>query len=530
MQVTHGLRVAVVGIAAAIALVACGTGSAAPSSSSSVAAGGTANVRVRGPVGTLELTTTQLNVTAIAVAQALYDTLVGLDADTAQPIPYLAKSWTMSPTEITFKLRTDAKCSDGTPVTATVVKNSLDAFIKSSPAVATTIGAGPFTVTANDAAATVTFDSKTPNSEMIYGFTQAGMGIVCPAGLVDPSQQRRKSFGSGPFVIESVSESTAFTVKVRPEWSWGPKGTTAKTPGFPDHIVFKSVDNETTAANLLLTGGLDVSEVSGLDEQRLLSDKSVTNRQQSNAVASPLLMQMSPGRVAADEAIREAIMTAIDPEAYNKVLYLDRGRVPTGGFLVKGAHCYDDSLGKLMPKPSADKARQILTSAGYVEGSDKKLSKNGKPLTLQVLGQQTTKTGSEYVSEALNSAGFTATLNVVDAAQFSTLVRTLNFDVVTLTIGSQTSTWGSYLPFISGGKLVTQGGVNRTGVFDPVIDQAYSSYLSATTPADQCKDMSAFQRQLITKHDVMPMVANSIDFFAKNFAPYSVAWQIRRTR
>jgi peptide/nickel transport system substrate-binding protein len=531
MAVSDRLRAALLSAAAVVMATSCGTGAAPQGGSqASVPPGGTANVRIRGPVGTLELTTTQLNVTAIAVAQSLYDTLVALDPDTALPIPYLARSWSQTPTEIVFRLRTDATCADGTPVTATVVKNSLDAFIKSSPAVATTIGAGPFTVAANDSAATVTFSSKTPNSEMIYGFTQAGMGIMCPAGLVDTSQQRRKSFGSGPFVIDSFSEGVSFTVRVRPEWKWGPKGTTARTPGFPDRIVFKSVDNETTAANLLLTGGLDISEVSGLDVERLLADRSVINRSQSNAVASPLLMQMSPGRVAADEAVRRAIFTALDPTAFNRVQNNGRGRVPTGGFLVKGARCYDDSLGKLMPQHSADRAAQILTAAGYVAGPDKKFSKNGKPLALQVLGQQVGLTGAEYISETLNAVGFTATLNVVDAAQFSTLVRTLNFDVTQLTIGSQTSTWGAYLPFIAGGKLVTQGGVNRTGVFDPVIDQAYSSYLSATSSADQCRYMSEFQRQLLQGYDVMPMVAGTTDFFARNFAPYSVAWQIRRTK
>src|SRR5438105_3689074 len=64
--------------------------------------GGTATVRIRGPLSTLELTTTQLAVVGIAVAQALYDTLVALDPDTAEPIPYLAKSWTQTPTSITF--------------------------------------------------------------------------------------------------------------------------------------------------------------------------------------------------------------------------------------------------------------------------------------------------------------------------------------------------------------------------------------------------------------------------------------------
>ena len=86
------------------------------------------------------------------------------------------------------------------------------------------------------------------------------------------------------------------------------------------------------------------------------------------------------------------------------------------------------------------------------------------------------------------------------------------------------------MPFIAGGKLVTEGGVNRTGVFDPTIDAAYSAYLSSTSPADACKNISAFQRRLLEKHYVMPMVASTTEFFSKNFTPYTVAWQILRTK
>jgi hypothetical protein len=85
------------------------------------------------------------------------------------------------------------------------------------------------------------------------------------------------------------------------------------------------------------------------------------------------------------------------------------------------------------------------------------------------------------------------------------------------------------MPFIAGGKLVTEGGVNRTGVFDPAVDSAYDAYMSATSSADACTNINAFQRQLLANHYVMPMVASTVEFFAKNFTPYTVAWQILRT-
>ena len=69
----------------------------------------------------------------------------------------------------------------------------------------------------------------------------------------------------------------------------------------------------------------------------------------------------------------------------------------------------------------------------------------------------------------------------------------------------------------------------RRGVFDPAIDSAYSAYMSSTSPADACKNISEFQRLMLQKHDVMPMVASTSEFFSKNFTPYTVAWQILRT-
>ena len=51
---------------------------------------------------------------------ALYDGLVEFHPKTMEPIPSIAKSWKISPdgTEYLFKLREDAKFSNGEPITA----------------------------------------------------------------------------------------------------------------------------------------------------------------------------------------------------------------------------------------------------------------------------------------------------------------------------------------------------------------------------------------------------------------------------
>ena len=59
------------------------------------------------------------------VMNAAYDKLLFFDENT-QLQPYLAESWEATPEEVTFTLRSDVTCADGTPMTAEVVQKSLD--------------------------------------------------------------------------------------------------------------------------------------------------------------------------------------------------------------------------------------------------------------------------------------------------------------------------------------------------------------------------------------------------------------------
>ncbi|MDF2667349.1 MAG: ABC-type dipeptide transport system, periplasmic component, partial [Microbacterium sp.] len=62
------------------------------------------------------------------LARTSYDTLVRRDAGGL--VPGLATKWTATPTQAVFTVRTDATCSDGTKITPTIVKNSLDYFAR----------------------------------------------------------------------------------------------------------------------------------------------------------------------------------------------------------------------------------------------------------------------------------------------------------------------------------------------------------------------------------------------------------------
>ena len=62
----------------------------------------------------------------------VYNGLIGYKAESAEIVPDLAESWTMSPDglTVTFKLRKGVKFHDGTPFTAEAVKFSWDRMLK----------------------------------------------------------------------------------------------------------------------------------------------------------------------------------------------------------------------------------------------------------------------------------------------------------------------------------------------------------------------------------------------------------------
>jgi peptide/nickel transport system substrate-binding protein len=70
-----------------------------------------------------------------------YDTLIVNGPDQKDPtrstvLPYLATKWDQTPQKIVFTMRKDATCSDGTPVTPSLVKQNMDLRLTKGSSVA----------------------------------------------------------------------------------------------------------------------------------------------------------------------------------------------------------------------------------------------------------------------------------------------------------------------------------------------------------------------------------------------------------
>src|SRR5260221_1605196 len=135
----------------------------------------------------------------VQIGLATYSSLASVGPG-AELIPYGAKSWSVTPTSVTFSIRNGFSCADGTPVTPSVVANSLQHLgtDQDFPNLAEAFGPGGFvSAIADDSAGTVKVTVGSPYGDLLYWI--APQPIVCPAGLADRTLLDTQTFGSGPY-------------------------------------------------------------------------------------------------------------------------------------------------------------------------------------------------------------------------------------------------------------------------------------------------------------------------------------------
>jgi peptide/nickel transport system substrate-binding protein len=502
---------------AAVLVTSCGGGGAGPSvgETRTYVSGGTLNVRSIGDFRSFDVQQTQDSTTNAIMANN-YATLLYLGTD-GKFEGFLAKSWKASSTSVSFTLKSGVTCADGTPLTATLVKNSFQRmFDIKTPYVPVLFGPGPYSMNADDASGTFTFTIGTPYSDLVYSFTQTFpnslTGVICPAGLKDQTQLTTKMFGLGAYTLVEAVHRDHVTMKLRSDFAWGPYGVTAKSPGAADTVVFKIIDSDTTAANSIITGAVDVGLVAGPDVSRLLNESSLAHIDVlSSYMLQELAINESPGHIGTDETVRRALITAIDPKGWLQGSVNGRGQL-SSSFVTTSVNCYDPAVTKLAPKPDIAAARKVLTDAGWTY-ADNKLTKNGQPLSFGFLGRAAHNSGPEYLVKQWTEMGAAVKLSVLDNTSFSQNLTAGNFDISIVAGVVPTPTIAPAAQRISG--PVPPKGTNNSRTFDSVLDSEAAA-AQQTTGAESCKHWANFQEQLWKRWHLLPLATPYDGFFTRN--------------
>jgi peptide/nickel transport system substrate-binding protein len=254
------------------------------------------------------------------VAKALYSTLLTFKgADSATPVPSVASSYTASSDAktFTFKLRTDIKFSDGTPLTSADVAFSFNRLIniKGNPSFLLS----GVTVAAPDAS-TVVLTSTTPNPALPFIIPNPALGIVnsklvkAHGGTDQPGADKADqaesflnttSAGSGPYTLTSFSTTSEVDLTANPNY-WGAKP-------YYNKVVVRNIQAPTQLLDVQ-KGSNEIALDLSPDQASSLSGSSVT----VNAIPGPnvffLLANDNPkiSKITSNKHFQNAIRYSID--------------------------------------------------------------------------------------------------------------------------------------------------------------------------------------------------------------------------
>jgi peptide/nickel transport system substrate-binding protein len=399
--------------------------------------GGEVKIRADDDVDTFDPATTGATNLAVQSLALTYDRLVYL-SPTGKLEPYLASSWKVTPDSATFKIRKGATCDDGTEVTPEVVANSLRYELSpktAGPYVGYAVGGGELkSVTADESAGTVTVTLTRPYNGLVASLATAFPGsIICPSGLADKKGLGAAPAGSGPYELNASASQrgSKYVFDLRKDYDWGPAGWSAGENGVPSKVVFLVATEETTAANMLTTGQVQIAPVAGINEARIAANPSnYTFKTSALELGSwGTVMNQEKGLVGADPKVREAVFMALNNEEMVKAAFNQQG-VAFDTMLTPNMTCYDKSIGKYAAPYDPGKAKEVLEEDGYKPGAGGVMTKDGKPLNLRLVMWNLTGPLGEYMQQQLKKVGIESTVKSTDIDSWvTTLFTNKNYDL-----------------------------------------------------------------------------------------------------
>lgn len=330
---------------------------------------------------------------------------------------------------VTWKLKPALKWSDGAPLTSDDVKFTWEAI--SNPDSGALAGTGGFDLieaieTPDAQTAIVKYTEPYPGylAQFAYGILPRH-ATGAPGDMVD-WEWNRKPVSAGPFVLSAWNSGESITLERNPNYYEAGKP-------YLDKLIFRVIPESAAQTALMLQGDAHVHLWPGEDQadyDSLLAGKAkqvlapgIWNMAIDFNLSKPFDKDPSanePHPILGDERVRQAIAHAIDYETLvNDVL---RGTVsPSTNPFAYGWYECD------IPRQfgyDADKAKQLLTEAGWIEGSDgirvaqgAKYAPDGTRLSMELQGYtnfEPLDRTEQFIVEELKKVGVEAKIQNYD--------------------------------------------------------------------------------------------------------------------
>jgi peptide/nickel transport system substrate-binding protein len=283
---------------------------------------------------------------------ALFDPLVSIGAD-KQPIPWLAESWRLSDDglTLTLNLRSGVQLHSGRTFTAEDAKWSID--YARDPKNQAAAG-GELRATEALVVDATTLQLKMPNA-MPHVFSLLA-GVMMVDQQTDPAT---RAIGTGPFMLDSFRSGDVVQLVRNPHY-WQ-----ADRPRL-DAVTIRTMPDTNSAVVALESGAAHLVQCAPSDVRRLQAGNQTRAVVLSGSGSYDFVINATSPPFA-DMRVRQAIDLALDRQRFAQTLMYGLTE-PTYIIWMKQSPVWDVSLetGEF----NLDKARQLLSDAGYANGFD----------------------------------------------------------------------------------------------------------------------------------------------------------------
>jgi peptide/nickel transport system substrate-binding protein len=442
----------------------------------------------------------------------------------------------------TFRLRPEAKFSDGTPITTADVVFSMETLRdKGRPNFKNSYS--KITGVKTPDAHTITFTQESGDRELPL--------IVGLMPILSKAYWEGKDFalttldpitGSGPYVIATVKPGETITYRRNPDY-WGNNLALQKGLWNFDEVRFDYYRDANAAFEAFKSGLADIRVEAdpvrwntGYDFPAAKSGKIILEKIPQKTPAPTTGFAFNTRRdIFADPRVREALVMAFDFEWANANLFANAYRRTYGYFggseLSSEGRAVDEAekavLGDALSRLRADfadgtyrlpvsdgsgrdrkvlrKAVALLAEAGWNVTDAGLVNAQGKPFTftITVQNKDQEKIALHY-QRTLETIGIKAAVRVVDSAQFASLQTNYDYDMIPVSWFNSLSPGNEQMLYFGSAGRTTDGTRNYPGIADPAVDAAIQAMLNAKTREDFVAAVRAEDRLLMSGFYIVP--------------------------
>ena len=441
------------------------------------------------------------------VINMIQSTLVALDWDGKTPLPYLAKSWEVSPDgkTYTFKLREDVQFCSGKKFTAADVVYSFDRQRNPDTKAPFAWRAGKIKELRAKDAHTVEYELDEPYSDLLLQLTMFNNTIHNKDSVESLGKDYgvKSIDGTGPWCLVSWQPRTQTVLKRHDAYKWGPSMYKNAGPVKFEQMIITIVPEDSARVAAMMSGQFDFTNHMPLQFLEQVRKAPMLQVQEATPQFQLLYFGFKQNRpMVNDRRVREAMSIAINRAAMVKGI-MQGNAAPAFTFVDPEAPDFEKATLGIV-KEDVERAKKLLDEAGWKPGADGIREKDGIKLAPKIYFTQVAHGPriAEAIQGDLRKIGVDWKLQGWDSTIAAAKMAEQDYEV-----------WSVTVPYLSAGDLMSLyfdskniPAPNRMNWNDKETDEWLRLGKAATNPADRAKNFGLVQKKVQEEHLWIPVM------------------------